>query len=84
MCHSSKITSSLIIKEGETLLLHIFVDYSVLELFVNYSESISTRIYPIKLDSERIKIKVIKGKKINIKTLDVWEMSSIWESRERL
>ena len=84
LCHNSKIASSVITKEGETLLLHIFVDYSVLELFVNYDESISTRIYPIKQDSEMIKIRVIKGKKLNIKTLDIWEMSSIWESRERL
>ncbi|MCB2295762.1 glycoside hydrolase family 32 protein [Clostridium algoriphilum] len=79
LCHNSKLTGKIKLEKGETLKLHIFIDHSILEVFANYRESISTRIYPIKEDSKNIMISVLQGDNLNVKSFDVWKMNSIWE-----
>lgn len=74
----SKLGTDFSLKDGETLKLHIFIDYSTVEVFTNYRKCISARVYPIKVDSENIKISVLKGVKLKLKSLDIWEMNSIW------
>lgn len=79
LCIKSNLTNNIKLNKGETLKLHIFIDHSTVEVFANYRESISTRVYPIKEDSENVRVSVLKGDNLKIKSFDVWEMSSIWK-----
>ncbi|MFZ3589531.1 glycoside hydrolase family 32 protein [Bacillus sp. DJP31] len=64
------------LNEGK-LSLHIFLDHSSLEVFVNDGQSVLTnRIYP-KETSDGVYFKVESGK-VNVIALEVWELKSIW------
>lgn len=63
--------------EGEPLRLHLFLDRSVVELFINQRTTLSTRIYPSRPDSLGISI-FAQGGSVIINSLDVWTMKSIW------
>lgn len=65
------------LSEVESLKLHIFLDRSVMEIFVNGRTTIASRIYPSRADSLGIGVTAEDG--AQIKTLDVWEMASIWD-----
>jgi beta-fructofuranosidase len=64
--------------EGEKVLrFHAFIDRSVIETFVNKREVGTLRPnYDINYNSLRI---IAEGGTAHIKTIDVWEMASIWE-----
>ncbi|MEQ8155961.1 MAG: glycoside hydrolase family 32 protein [Clostridiaceae bacterium] len=79
LCHDSELSGKIILDKDENLKLHIFVDHSTIEVFANYKETISTRVYPVREDSENIVFNLIKGKLLKVKSLDIWEMKSIWE-----
>jgi beta-fructofuranosidase len=66
-------------KEGEPLRLHIYLDRSVLEIFVNDDFCLSCRIYPTRKDSVRVGVFSINGEAV-LRSLDVWKMNSIWMS----
>jgi beta-fructofuranosidase len=63
---------------GKTLRLHIFLDRSVVEIFANGWSCLTSRIYPTRPDSLAIK-PYVKGGHVLLKSLDVWEMRSIWD-----
>ena len=63
--------------EGEDLELHIFIDRSVVEVFANGTQALGLRIYPEREDSIGIAIRA-QGRDALLKSLDVWEMKSIW------
>ena len=65
------------LSEGEPLCLHLFLDRSVIELFVNERTTLSTRVYPSRPDSRGIGI-FAQGGSVIINSLDVWTMKSIW------
>ena len=60
----------------EPLLLHIFLDRSVIEVFANYRLCMSSRIYPSRADSLGVGF-FARGGSARIKVLDIWEMESI-------
>ncbi len=62
---------------GEPLLLHIFLDRSVIEVFANRRLCMSSRIYPSRIDSLGIGL-FARGGSARVKALDVWEMGSIF------
>lgn len=63
---------------GELLRLHIFIDHSVLEVFVNDGrETITGRVYPSRADSRRLEL--ILPDDAYLQALDVWELQSIWD-----
>jgi len=64
---------------GEPLLLHIFLDRSVIEVFANYRLCMSSRIYPSRSDSLGVGFFARSGS-ARIKKLDVWEMGPIVSS----
>lgn len=64
----------------EPLLLHIFVDCSVIEVFANYRLCMSGRVYPSRSDSLGVRL-FARGGNARLKSLDVWEMESIRTSR---
>lgn len=66
----------LLLATDEPLLLHIFVDRSVIEVFANYRLCMSSRIYPSRNDSLGIGL-FAHGGSARLKALDVWEMGSI-------
>ena len=57
--------------------LHIYIDRSVIEVFLNYKECLTSRIYPKMIDSGGIDVFCDKGK-ANILSLDIWTLKSIW------
>jgi len=62
---------------GKPLFLRIFVDHSVIEVFINHKLALSTRIYPTRKDSEQIGL-FSKGGKARVDKLECWRMKSIW------
>jgi beta-fructofuranosidase len=64
----------------EPLLLHIFVDRSVIEVFANSRLCMSSRIYPSRSDCLGVGL-FARGGSARLNSLDVWEMESIWASR---
>lgn len=79
LCHDSELKSKVSLCEGK-LKLHIFIDHSIVELFANYRQAISTRVYPISKDSENIKINILEGNELKINSIDVWNLNSIWQN----
>ena len=57
----------------ETLKLQVFVDKSVVEVFVNDRQAVMRRIYPSRADSLGVKL-FSKGAPATVKKLQAWEM----------
>lgn len=62
---------------GELLTLHIFLDHSVLEVFVNGRCYLASRIYPERHDSLGIELFCCKGR-VMVKSLNIWQLASMW------
>jgi len=72
------ITSApLALAEGDVLDLRIFLDHSVIEVFANDRLCLTTRVYPTRADSQGISL--LDGSGTALRTLDIWEMESIWQ-----
>ncbi len=61
----------------EPLQLHIFLDRSVLEVFVNERVSMTSRIYPTRADSLGLALLADRGD-AQLRHLDAWQLRSIW------
>jgi beta-fructofuranosidase len=64
---------------GESLKLHIFLDHSVLEVFVNGRCYLASRIYPECTDSSGIELFGRRGR-VRVRSLDIWHLASIWNT----
>lgn len=73
---------SLELDDGETLDLRVFVDRSIVEVFANGSETLTTRVYPDREDSAGLSLMAHRGA-ARLDALDVWEMGSIWSGDGR-
>ena len=63
--------------EGKTLKLHVFIDKSVIEVFINDGATSVTRVeYPGDSDLG-VSVFAEKGS-VTLKALDAWDMKSIW------
>ncbi len=60
----------------ERVTLHIFLDHSVIEVFVNEQVCLSSRIYPTLPESEGVGL-FARGGQARLTSLDVWEMASL-------
>jgi len=67
----------LVLHEDEPLKLHLFLDKSVVELFVNGGRIAITRLIDAPLDDLGIEVVVNEGEATLI-SLDVWTMRPIW------
>ena len=67
----------LMLSDSKTLKLHVFIDKSVLELFINDGVSSVTRVeYP---GEEDLAVSVFaENGAVTLKSLDAWEMNPIW------
>lgn len=64
----------------ESVILHIFVDRSVFEVFANYRECLTRRVYP--KNSNNLGIALFAADQaVRVKSVDVWEMGTIWTER---
>jgi beta-fructofuranosidase len=61
-----------------TLRLHLFLDASILELFVAETVACAERIYPTRPDSLGLAL-FASGGTATLRTLDLWELAIIWE-----
>ena len=66
------------IGDRESLKLRVFIDRSILEVFINGRQCLSTRVYPTRKDSIGVSLRA-QGRNARIKSIDVWQMKSIWE-----
>ena len=61
----------------EPLELRVFVDRSIVEVFVNGKQCVAARVYPERADSTGIAFRS-QGAQSELERLDVWEMRSIY------
>ena len=57
----------------------IFIDCSVVEVFIGNQQCLAVRVYPSLEDSKGLSVKSYGGK-AEILNLDVWEMKSIYKN----
>ena len=62
---------------GKPLRLRVFVDRSVVEVFVNERHYLAIRVYPGREDSIGVSLRA-QGQHAVLKKLDAWQMKSIW------
>jgi beta-fructofuranosidase len=62
---------------GEVFQLHLFLDHSVLEVFVNGRYYLASRIYPQCPDRSGLTLFARRGT-LKIRSLDIWDVASIW------
>lgn len=61
---------------GENLKLHIYLDRSMVEVYANGLKSLTTRVYPSRKDA--LGLEVWGTGELLVKSLEIWEMKSIW------
>ena len=63
---------------GEEIDLQIFVDRSIVEVFVNSRRCVASRVYPVRDDSTGVSVRS-QGQDTVISELDSWTMRSIYD-----
>ncbi len=70
-------TAPVYLGPDETLQLRIFIDRSVVEVFVNGKQCLAVRVYPGRDDSTGISLRA-QGQSAELVSLDAWQMKSIY------
>ncbi len=60
----------------EALVLRVFVDRSVIEVFANNRAFIASRVYPTRSDSLEVALMLDEG--VTVQSLEAWQMKTIW------
>jgi len=71
-------TASVAVEPDENLKLRVFVDRSVVEVFVNGKQCVAVRVYPGREDSVGVSLRA-QGRDAELKFLDAWQMKNIYE-----
>ena len=71
-------TAPVYLKKGEPLRLRVFVDRSVVEVFVNGKQCVAVRVYPTREDSVGVSLRS-QGRNAELKSLDAWKMQNIYQ-----
>ena len=66
-------TAQFLLPEGEPLVLRVFVDRSVVEVFACGRQYAALRVYPRREDSVGVSLRA-QGKDATLKSLDAWQM----------
>lgn len=61
------------LRPGETLQLHVLLDHSMLEVFVNGRGTLASRIYPTRHDSDGVAL--FCDGQMDLEGLDIWQMN---------
>ena len=67
---------------GEPLVLRVFLDRSVVEVFANRRVCLTERIYPEKPDSLRVAL-IARGGSATATKIDAWQMGTIWHDEKK-
>ena len=70
-------TAPVYLTPDENLNLRIFLDKSVLEVFINGKQCVAMRVYPSRDDSKYVSVRS-QGTTAILKSLDVWQMLNIY------
>ncbi len=70
-------TAPVFIENNETLKLRVFIDKSVVEVFVNGKQVVAVRVYPSRNDSMGVSLRS-QGQDCELKSLQAWQMKSIY------
>ena len=70
-------TAPVYLAPEEPLKLRVFVDRSVVEVFVNGRQCVALRVYPGRADSTGVSLRS-QGRDIRLVTLDLWQMDTIY------
>jgi beta-fructofuranosidase len=70
-------TAPVYLDENERLELRVFIDRSVVEVFINGRQCVAVRVYPERADSIGVSFRS-QGTTSKIHSLDAWQMKSIW------
>jgi beta-fructofuranosidase len=65
------------IGRDEPLKLRVFIDKSVVEVFVNGKQCVAVRVYPGREDSLGVSLRS-QGREARLKSLDAWQMENIY------
>ena len=71
-------TAPVFLGQEETLKLRVFVDRSVVEVFVNGRQCVAIRVYPGREDSIGVSLRS-QGQEAALRSLDAWQMKNIYE-----
>ena len=67
------------LEPDEPLKLRVFVDRSVVEVFVNGKQCLAVRVYPGRADSVGVSLRA-QGRDAVLRSLDAWQMRSIYDA----
>jgi beta-fructofuranosidase len=70
-------TAPVLLDRDETLKLRVFLDRSVVKVFVNGKQCVAARVYPGRPDSVGVSLRS-QGRDAALKALDAWKMKSIY------
>jgi beta-fructofuranosidase len=68
-----------ILEKDEPIRLRVFIDRSVVEVFVNDRQFAAVRVYPDRDDSIGVSLRA-RGRSARLASLDAWQMKSIYDS----
>ena len=71
-------TAPVSLERDEPLRLRVFIDRSVVEVFVNGKQCVAMRVYPGRKDSVGVSLRS-QGRNAVLKSLDAWQMKNIYE-----
>jgi beta-fructofuranosidase len=71
-------TAHVAMEKGETLKLRVFIDKSVVEVFVNGKQCVALRVYPGRDDSVGVSLRA-QGQDAHLQSFDAWQMENIWK-----
>ena len=71
-------SAPVLIETNERLQLRIFIDRSVVEVFVNKKQCLAVRVYPGRKDSTGISLRA-QGQDADLSYLDCWQMKNNYE-----
>ena len=71
-------TAPVALLEGENVKLRVFIDKSVVEVFVNGKQCVAARVYPGRDDSVGVSLRS-QGGDSKLVGMDVWRMRSVYE-----
>ncbi|MBM3492739.1 MAG: glycoside hydrolase family 32 protein [Armatimonadetes bacterium] len=63
------------IPDGEPVRLHVFLDRSIVEVFINGRQCVAARVYPGRQDSLGVSLRSI-GRDAVLKSVEAWEMKA--------
>ena len=70
-------TGPVFLTPNEPLKLRVFIDKSVVEVFVNGNQCVAMRVYPGREDSIGVSLRA-QGRDAQLVTLDAWQMKNIY------